>query len=126
MTRALSIEQREKIVNAYQQGLGTAVEIAEIFGITKRSVFNYVRLFNETGSLLPKPSPGRPPILTTENLAIIKNIILDNMDWTLEQYKEKFYELTDIDVTIATIHNACNILNLRRKKKLFRGGARKE
>lgn len=56
MTRPLSIKQREKIVNEYEQDLGTVKEIAKMFAITPRSVFRYVKLKHETGDLsLPNP-----------------------------------------------------------------------
>ena len=119
MTKALSTEQRAKIVQAYNQNLGTAQEIATMFDITQRSVFKYVQMYNETGDLSPAPIPGRPPILNEQNLATIKSIILSNTDGTLEQYKDKFYEMTGISVAISTIYRACVALNLRRKKKFF-------
>lgn len=124
MTKPISVEVRQAIVNAYHEGLGTVPEIAKIFSITPRSVFRFLRKKRETGDLSATPIPGRPPILTDENLAIIKNIVISNNDETLEQYRDRFYNETGIDVTIVTIHNACVILNLRRKKKFLRSGAR--
>jgi transposase len=118
MTRPLSIELREKIVNAYKKGLGSTSEIAEIFSVTQRTVFRFLKLEREKGDLSPTPIPGRPPILNEKNLAIIKKIVLTNTDETLDQYRLKFYEETGIDVSAVTIHNACNILDLRRKKKV--------
>lgn len=126
MTRPLPVDQRIKIVNAYEQGLGTLKEIAKIFDITTRSVLRYVKLHRETGDLSPQPLPGRPPIMNEENLAILKKIVLNNIDDTLEQYKAKFYKQTGIDVTVATICNACIALDLRRKKKLFLQPNKKE
>ena len=63
MARPLPIEQRKKIVAAYDQGLGTVVEIAKMFAVTTRSVFRYIKLERETGDLTPESIPGRPPIL---------------------------------------------------------------
>src|SRR5271154_417137 len=100
MTRPLPIEQREKIVAAYEQGLGTVQEIATIFAVTPRSVFRYLQQQRETGDLSPEPIPGRPAILNDENLAIIKKLVLANADETLEQYRSRFYKETGIDVTI--------------------------
>jgi transposase len=117
MSNPLPISQREKIVNAYERGLGTVEYIANIFEVTPRSVFRYLKQYRETGDLSPEPLPGRTPILNEKNLMIIKEIVLSNIDWTLEQYRSKFYEETGIEVSIVTIHNACNILDLRRKKK---------
>jgi len=118
MTRPIPVEIREAIVNAYNKKLGTAAEIAAIFSIKPRSVFNFLKKKRETGNLSAEPIPGRPPILTDENLSIIKKIILSNNDGTLEEYRVQFYKETGIDVTIVTIHNACSILDLRRKKKV--------
>lgn len=121
MTRAIPKEERTKIVQAYKSGLGTVPELAKIFNISKRVIFKYLRLDKETGDLTPGTQPGRPPILTTENLQIIKKCVLSNPDGTLEDYRIEFYKKTGIDVTIVTIHNACEKLNLRRKKKFFCG-----
>lgn len=117
MTRPLSIEVRKAIINAYKTGLGTVSEIAKVFSTSSRSIFRYLKQQRDTGDLSPDVSPGRPPILTNENLAIIKKIILSHPDETLEQYRSRFYDKTGIDVTIVTIFNACSILDLRRKKK---------
>lgn len=116
--RPISVEIREAIVNAYNEGFGTMNEIAKIFSVTPRSVLRYLKLNREKGDLSSEKIPGRPPILTDKNLAIIKKIILSNNDETLEQYRERFYKETGINVTIVTIHNACTILDLRRKKKV--------
>ena len=118
MTRPLSVELREKVVSAYKKGLGSTSEIAEMFSITQRTVFRFLKLDRERGDLSPTPIPGRPPILNAENLAIIKKIVLANADETLDQYRSRFYNETGIDVSAVTIHNACNILNLNRKKKV--------
>lgn len=125
MTRALAVEQREKIVAAHEAGLGTAKEIAKMFAVTVRSVYRYLRRQRETGSLEPDPTPGRPAILNDNNLSLIKEIILENTDGTLEEYRCKFLDKTGINVTIVTIHKACCLLDFRRKKSLLRSGTRK-
>lgn len=119
MARALPVEERQKIVDAYNNGLGTVLEISKIFKVTERTIYGYLRQYRETGSLEPKPITGRPPILTDENLKIIKEIVLTNIDLTLEEYRELFFNKTSVDVTIVTIFNACEILKLKRKKKVF-------
>lgn len=119
MTRATPKEEREKIVQAYKNGLGSVAELAKIFNITARAIYNYLRLDRETGDLTPDTQPGRPPILNNENLLIIKKIVMTNPDGTLEDYRVQFLKETGIDVTIVTIHNACKELNFRRKKRVF-------
>ncbi len=117
MTRPLSVEVREAIVKAYNEGLGTAKDIARIFSITEKSVFRYLKQKRETGDLSARPIPGRPPILTNTNLEIIKEIVVSNNELTLEEYRFQFYQRTGIEITIVTIFNACRSLNLNRKKK---------
>lgn len=119
MARALSKELREKIVSAYERGAGTIPEVADIFGISERSVARYLQIKRETGDLTPLPLPGRPPILTDTNLIIIKQIVLSDRDGKLDEYCRAFYSKTGISVTIVTMHNACKQLNLRRKKRVF-------
>lgn len=118
MTRALPKEEREKIVLAYNNELATAVELAKIFNIAERTVYKYLRQLKETGDLAPYKQPGRPPIITDSILDIINNIVSNNPDGTLDDYKTILEKETGISVTIVTIHNACKELDLRRKKKV--------
>lgn len=126
MTRAIPKEEREKIVQAYKNGLGSVPALAKIFNITARAIYNYLRLDKETGDLTPDTQPGRPPILNNENLLIIRKIVMTDPDGTLEDYRVQFYKKTGIEVTIVTIHNACKELNLRRKKRAFLPQNKKE
>lgn|SRR5574338_1493592 len=118
MARPLSVELRKKIVDAYERSVGTINKIADIFGVSPRSVRRYLKLYRNDGNLSPKPLPGRPPILTDANLSIIKDIILSNSDGTLHDYCSSFKNKTGIEVTIVSIHNACKKLNIRRKKRV--------
>ena len=119
MTRAIPKEEREKIVNAYKNNLGTILELSEIFDVTPRSIYNYLRQHRETGDLTPQKQPGRPPIITEEMLRIIKKIVISNPDGTLSDHRDNFKKQTNIEVTIVTIHNACKTLDFRRKKRVF-------
>ncbi len=119
MARSLSKELREKIVNAYDRGIGTIKEVAEIFDITSRTVAKYLQIQRVTGDLTPKSSPGRSPILTEKNLGIIREIILLNKDGTLQDFRDEFFKKTGEFVAISTIQNACKKLNIRRKKRVF-------
>ena len=118
MAKTVSKEEREKIVKAYQSGLGTVEYIARIFQINTRSVYRYLKQYKETGDLSPKKHTGRPPVINEENKKLIETIVIDNPDWILEEYRDKFYKITEIYVTISTIHYICKELNQNRKKKV--------
>jgi transposase len=119
MARSLSKELRERVVNAYDRGIGTIKEVAEIFDITSRTVAKYLQIQRETGDLTPKSSPGRTPILTENNLGIIREIILLNKDGTLQDFRDEFFKKTGVFVAVSTMQNACKKLNIRRKKRVF-------
>jgi transposase len=119
MARSLSKELREKIVGAYDRGMGTIKEVAELFDITSRTVAKYLQIQRETGDLTPGRSPGRNPILTEKNLDIIKEIISLNKDGTLQDFRDEFLKKTGEYVAISTMQNACKKLNIRRKKRVF-------
>ena len=117
MARALSMDMREKIVQAYEKSLWKVSEIARMFGVDPHSVRRFVARYNERGDLTPDPTPGRTPILNDENLEIIKKIVLQKPDGTLSEHRDEFEKQTGISVTYVTIHNACKKLDLRFKKK---------
>ena len=59
MPSPISLEVREKIVEAYQKGVGTQSYIADIFGTTRRTVNKLVnKALN--GDLAVKKQTGRP------------------------------------------------------------------
>ena len=118
MARPLAKEIREAIVSAYERDAGTIPEVAAMFDINPRTVSKYLRIHRETGDLTPKPKSGRPAILNNKNLGIIKSIIMSNSDGTLQEYCDAFKKKTEIKVTIVTMHNACEKLNLNRKKRV--------
>lgn len=119
MARSLPKEVREAIVNACKSGMGTIVEIAEMFNVTTRTISNYLRIDRESGDLTPRPKTGRPAILNSKNLAVIKSIIMSKADGTLQEYCDAFKKVTKIEVTYVTMHNACKKLKIRRKKRVI-------
>ena len=119
MVATYSKDLREKIVQAYKNGIGTIMEIAELFGVNKRTVDKYLAIDRETGDLTPGKPTGRPPILDEANLKIIKKIILANPSGTLNDYCVNFKCKTGITISKSCVWDACTILNLNRKKKVF-------
>ena len=119
MTQPFSKDLREAVVTAYTNGVGTITEVAQIFSISKSSVNKYLYIARNDGDLTPKTPTGRPPLLTEENLQIIKEIILSSPSERLVDYCEKFEEQTGIAISKSCLWVACQILNIKRKKKVF-------
>lgn len=117
MARAFSKDLRERIVNAYNSGVGTISQVANLFEVSKESVNKYLRLHRANNDLTPGKSTGRPPFLTDTRLKIIKNIILKTPDARLVDHCLQFETETGRSIPKSTMWDAYNILNMRRKKK---------
>ena len=69
------------------------------------TVCNIINLYNETGSVEPRPlNNGRPPKMTPQNTADLKATVLAQPDITLEELKEEL----NLPISISRI---CRILN---------------
>lgn len=126
MAKTVTKEVREKIVRAYEHGVGTIEEVAIIFDLSPRTIAKFLKLYREGKDLTPGRHTGRPAILTKENLAVVKTVVSLNKDGTLQEYADEFKTKTGIEVTYVTMHNACKKLNLRRKKRVFMRKNRKD
>ena len=119
MPKAYSKDLRERIVLSYNNGEGTIEKIAKTFKLSGRTVSKYLKLHRTTGDLTPGQSTGRPKFLTDEVLTIIEEIVLQKPDARLEDYCEKFLQQTGTLIPKSTLWDACQILNINRKKKFF-------
>ena len=117
MTKPLSKEAREKVVQAYGRGLGTIYEIAKMFDISPGTVSNYLKRYRETGDLTRKPKAGKTPVLTQKNLNILKKIVSPNKKRTLRELCAEFKKKTGIKVAMSTIHRGCAQLKKEAWKK---------
>jgi transposase len=84
----ISNEKRELIIAAKKRG-ETEKSIAMWLNICERSVTAIWRLYRKTGSYLPTPYPGRPPILNVEQWNETKRYVENNPDKTLDEIIEE-------------------------------------
>jgi transposase len=122
--KAYSKDLRERVVKSYNDGVGTIPQIAKLFNISVRTVNKYLNVHRTTGDLAPGKSTGRPPFLTEDKLKIIKKIILSKPDDRLEDYCITFEKTVGVSIPKSTFWDACQILNIKRKKKFFCGRTR--
>jgi transposase len=125
MSKAFSKDLRERVVSAYNSSAGTIREIAELFNVGKSTVDKYLSVYRHTGDLTPGKSTGRPPVLDEQHLSIIKKIVLSEPDKRLQDYCIIFEEKTGVSIPKSTLWDACQLLDLRRKKKFLCQGTRK-
>ena len=115
--KAFSKDLRERVVEAYNNCLGTIPELADLFSIGESTVSKYLKIFRETGDLTPGKSSGRTPILNEQVLNTIREIVLSSPDDRLQDYCLEFEKKTGVSIAKSTLWDACQILNIRRKKR---------
>lgn len=117
VSKAFSKDLRERVVVAYNSGVGTIPKIAELFNLGKSTVDKYLSVYRSTGDLTPGKSTGRPTSLDAKHLSILKKIVLSSPDQRLQDYCIAFEKETGMNIPKSTLWDACQLLDLRRKKR---------
>jgi transposase len=116
--KAYSIDLRERIVQAVEQGM-TKSRAARTFSVSLATVKNYVRQLQQTGSLAPRPIPGRPREIPPEQDAALVAQLRAAHDATLDELRTAWETVTGVTVSIATLSRAIKRLKWTRKKRLW-------
>ena len=113
-----SLDLRQRIVNAYEQGQGSIAEVANQFSVSTYFVKKMLRQWRETGDLAPLPhGGGKPPSLTTEQLLLLKRKVRLQSDISLADLQQLLEQQQSVTVHLSTISRALAKLGLPRKKR---------
>lgn len=115
--KAFSLDLRQRIVDAYDAKEGTREGIARRFGVSLGLVKKLIRQRRTTGSVSPRPRPGRPAAFRGENLDALDRFVQAHPDATLEAIRVHF--AGTVDCSIVAIHNALKRLGYRFKKSRY-------
>ena len=111
--KAYSLDLRERVIKAYDEGHWTVGELAERFGVGEWWIHKLKRQRQEKGTLAPcKGRVGQPRRLQSEELDRLQRYVDKHPDATLEEIREKLANAC----TIVTIHNTLRRLGYRYKK----------
>lgn len=111
---AYPVELRSRILDALDRGVGSAPQVARLFGVAVNSVYNLLRLRNETGSLQPRPNPGgHPPAIPEDRYDEVRRLLAERPDLTLAQIRDRL----GLSCSEAAICRTLQKLGLSRKKK---------
>jgi len=115
--KALSLDLRQRIVEAYERGESTQADIARRFSVGQASVERLLRLKRETGSLAARPHAGGRTILITEadRVRLIEEFEQDP-DLRQEDLAERFTQ-EGRPVSRRTVGRALGRLSITRKKR---------
>lgn len=116
--KAYSTDLREKLVLAYEEGLGTLDEVADTFGVARCTVARMMRLWRSGQSLAPLPhGGGYPATLNEKLLALLQQQVAAQPDATLAELAAYVKRRAKVQVHPSNICRALQKLGLPRKKK---------
>jgi transposase len=98
----------------------TISETARIFQVSKNTVNLLRKLFIEEGNLNPRNTPHEyPHLITPEGEMYLSLLIIKENDITLEELRDRYEQAYGVRVSIGTMYNTLEKLNITRKKKTF-------
>lgn len=95
-------------------------ETARIFQVSPNTVHLLRQLFIETGNLNPRDHPHEHPhLITPEGEMYLGLLLSEENDLTLEGLCDRYEQAYGVRVSIGTMYNTLERLNITRKKKTF-------
>ncbi|HWE37185.1 MAG TPA: helix-turn-helix domain-containing protein [Isosphaeraceae bacterium] len=108
-----SMDLRERVVSACDEGLDTRGEIAERFSVSESWIRRLLQRRRETGSIASKPhGGGRPAAFDTERAERLREAVVDRPDATLKELAEA----AGVACGTSVVDRALRRLGLTRKK----------
>jgi transposase len=115
--KAYSLDLRQKIVSAYELGVGSQRELAKTFGVSRPFVERLLRRHKTTGDIAPRPhGGGQRPRLDESALQVLRQLVTEYPDATLQELRQTLYEQQGIQVSTATMCIYLKRMDLPRKK----------
>ena len=107
-----SEEIRTKAVHAYLDGKATIKNLAEIFGYTPATIWNWIKAYRLHQQLAAKPNGHRKKCFSDKEIEELKSLLDKNVDMTLAEIKSHFNK----SCCLSAIHRMLVKLGYRYKK----------
>jgi transposase len=116
--KAYSLDLRQRVVHAYEQGEGSLAETAARFGVCPAFVKKMLRQWRATGDLAPRAhGGGKPKSLTERQHQLLKRKVRERNDISLAELQSFLDEAESVSVHASTISRALAGLGLPLKKR---------
>jgi transposase len=116
--KSYSLDLREKIVAVYDEGNISQRQLAAQFRVTKSFVQKILKQRRVLGHLFPRVRQEQTqPKLNREHSQILKDLVEQHNDATLQELVRLVYDKTQVQVGTSTLDRALKRLNITRKKK---------
>jgi transposase len=112
--RPYSMDLRERVAAAVDEGEGPQREIARLFRVSLSFVSRLLQRRRQKGTLAPEPHGGGPtPVLSPDNQRLLQDMIREHNDDTLDQLRQR----CGLDCSLTTIWRTLRRRGLTFKKK---------
>jgi transposase len=112
---AHSLDVRQKVMAAIDEGRGSQEEVAAIFGVSSRWIRRLIVLRQETGSLALSRAPRGPkPKIAGPLESKLERLVANKPDATLAQFRRRL----GVDTSLTTVWRALRRLDHTVKKKV--------
>ena len=118
--QAYSLDLRQRVVSAYENGVETIQEVAERFSVSRSFIKKMLARKRSTGDIVPVGHRGgQQKRLTDEHRKWLLKTVLAEPDITLADLKQLLEKEKSVSVSVPTLSRELRRLNLRRKKNLW-------
>jgi transposase len=114
--KAYAVDLRERIVTAVETGL-THAAVATTFAVSRSSVTRYLRQHRQTGSLAPRPIPGRPAVKSSALADGLVAQLRASPAATITEHCQQWHSATGQAVSPATMRRAIHAAEWTFKKR---------
>ena len=110
-----SVDLRERVIRAYDDGVGTQDEVSVLFGVSVAWIKKLLQQRRRSGSIAPKPHGGGwTPKFSGQKLERLKGLVQQDPDATLGELLER----SQVPASIMAVQRALKRLGCHRKKSL--------
>lgn len=113
--RAYSQEMRQQVLRAVDEGVSRA-QIIERFQVSRATIKRYLKQRRETGNVLPRPIPGRPPRKKAALQVGVQELLEAHPEASQQEYCHWWEAEHGIQVSRASMSRAIHALGWTRKK----------
>jgi len=110
-----SVDLRERLLGAIDAGLSQA-EASRLFGVGTSTITRWRQQRRDTGSIAPKPRPGRRPAIGPEQAAALQAQVARHPDATLAEHCTRWEQSQAAHLSVAGMSRAIRRLGITLKK----------
>ena len=115
--QAYSLDLRERVVAAYENGVETILEVAGRFEVSDSFIKKLLHRKRTTGDIAPiGHRGGQPKRLSEKHRKWLLKTVLAQPDITLGELQERLLGEKNLAASVPTLCRELRALNLRRKK----------